>query len=69
MDPFPNAANIPLVNNPFLFVLFVLISLVSGSFLVRQYRKASTVQRRQIVYATGAAVALAVVALLVLEPV
>jgi hypothetical protein len=43
---------------------FVLISLVSGVFIVRAYRVATPFQRRQILLASGAAVTFAAVALL-----
>jgi len=55
------------VTAPFLTILFVLISLMSGFILVRQYRTATPKQRRQIVFASGTAVVFAVILLLVFK--
>jgi hypothetical protein len=52
------------MNSLLLMALFSVASLGSAAFLVRQYRRATPAQRRQIVWAAGGSLGVAVLMLL-----
>lgn len=49
------------MNSPGLLILFIIVSLFATAFTVRQYRKASAPQRRQILLAALGAFGIAAV--------